>query len=326
MKENITAAKESGSLRRLVQRRESAMFCVLVLIFVGMSVLRPDTFFSQQNFINIMKQISLVAIVAVGQTFILVTGGIDLSVGYSLGLGGIIMAKFMSLGMASPLAILLGVGTCVVIGFLNGLFITKLNLPPFIVTMGMANIARGFTYIITKGFPIAVDNAFVLSVGNDNIGVIPIMAIIMLVIVLVAVYLLGCTSFGARVQSIGGNETASMLSGINVHRYKIKVYSLAGLLCGIAGVIMVGRLNSGNPNAGNSVDMDTIAAAIVGGTALSGGEGSIIGTVFGALLLGVIKNSLVMLDVNMYWQTVAVGSIIIIVCAADYLAQTKKKQ
>ena len=117
-----------------------------------------------------------------------------------------------------------------------------------------------------------------------------------------------------------------MLSGINVKRYKVLVYSLAGLLCGIAGVIMVGRLNAGNPNAGNSFDMDTIAATIVGGTALSGGEGTVVGTLFGALLLGIIKNSLVMLDVNMYWQTVAVGAIIILVCAVDYFAQSKKKK
>ena len=318
--------KARVSFKQIVQRRESAMFIFLVLILVGMSVARPDTFFSTQNFVNILKQISLVAIIAVGQTFIMITGGIDLSVGYSLGLGGIVMTKFMSIGMNSWGAILVGVLTCVLIGLLNGLFITRLNLPPFIVTMGMANIARGLTYIITQGFPISTNNGFVLALGNNSIGMIPIMAIIMLVIVAAAVYLLGYTSFGTRILSIGGNETATMLSGINVKRYKVLVYSLAGLLCGIAGVIMVGRLNAGNPNAGNSFDMDTIAATIVGGTALSGGEGTVVGTLFGALLLGIIKNSLVMLDVNMYWQTVAVGAIIILVCAVDYFAQSKKKK
>lgn len=321
----ITQAHPQSKWKQILQRRESAMFLFLMLILAAMSFARPDTFFSTQNFINIMKQISLVAIVAIGQTFIMVTGGIDLSVGYSLGLGGIMLTKFMSLGMNSWLSIILGVLTCVLIGFLNGLFITRLNLPPFIVTMGMANIARGLTYIITQGFPISTDNEFILALGNNSIGIVPIMAVVMILIVLVSFYLLGYTSFGTRILGIGGNETATMLSGINVKKYKVVVYSLAGLLCGIAGVIMVGRLNAGNPNAGNSFDMDTIAATIVGGTALSGGEGTIIGTLFGALLLGIIKNSLVMLNVNMYWQTVAVGAIIILVCAADYFAQSKRK-
>jgi ribose/xylose/arabinose/galactoside ABC-type transport system permease subunit len=214
--------------------------------------------------------------------------------------------------------------TGILIGFLNGFFITTLKLPPFIVTLGIANIARGFTYIVTKGFPIATENQFVLDLGNGYIGPIPVMTMVMIAVVIAAAYLLRKNTFGLRVLAIGGNETATVLSGINVKKYKVIVYSIAGLLCGIAGIIMAGRLNSGNPNAGLGTDMDTIAAAIVGGTSLSGGEGTIVGTLFGALLLGVIKNSLVLLNVNMYWQTVVVGVVIIAVCALDHFAQSKR--
>ena len=319
-----TEIKTGKYIGRLVQKRESVMFMVLLLIFVVMSIIKSDTFFTVENIFNITKQISIITIIAVGQTFVMMTGGIDLSVGYSLSLSGIMMAKFMSMGVNPALAILIGIMTSVIIGFLNGFFHTTLKLPPFIVTLGLANIARGFTYIVTKGFPISTDSQFVLDLGNGYVGPIPIMTIVMIAVVVIATYMLRKNTFGLRVLSIGGNETAALLSGINVKRYKIIVYTIAGALCGIAGIIMAGRLNGGNPNAGLGTDMDTIAASIVGGTSLSGGEGTVIGTLFGALLLGVIKNSLVLLNVNMYWQTVVVGAVIIAVCALDHFAQSKQ--
>lgn len=313
-----------AKVNTLIQRRESFMLLFIILVFAAMSILKPDTFFTEENLFNILKQISLISIIAIGQTFILITGGIDLSVGYSLGLVGIVMTKFLSLGLDPKVAIVLGLLTGVTIGFLNGFLITTLKLPPFIVTLGMANIARGFTYVITKGFPIPLDNEFISVLGNGYWGAIPIMTIIMLILVLIAHFTLSSTTFGNRVLGIGGNETATLLSGINVKKYKIMVYTIAGFLCGIAGTIMVGRLNGGNPNAGLNFDMDSIAAAIVGGTALAGGEGSIVGTLLGALLLGTIRNALVLLNVNMYWQTVVVGVIIIAVCGIDNFAQSKK--
>ena len=172
--------------------------------------------------------------------------------------------------MNSWLAILLGVLTSVLIGFVNGAIITTFQLPPFIVTLGMANVTRGLSYIITKGFPIAVENPFVLELGNGYWGPVPIMAVIMIVLVALAVYLLGSTRVGTRIIAIGGNETAAVLSGINVRRYKTMVYTLTGLLCGITAVIMVGRLNAGNATAGQNFDMDSLAAAVVGGTAMAG--------------------------------------------------------
>lgn len=308
----------------MIQKRESGMFAILTVIVIIMSLVRPDTFFTSENLFNITKQISIITIVAVGQSFILMTGGIDLSVGYSLSLAGIVMAKMLTLNMPAPVAIALGMLTSLFLGALNGTLITFLKLPPFIITLGTANIARGLTYIITKGFPIAVNTPFVIELGNGYWGPIPIMTVVMVVIIVLGSYFLRKSTFGLRVLSIGGNETATLLSGINVRRYKIFVYSIAGFLCGVAGIIMAGRLNGGNPNAGQSTDMDTIAASIVGGTSLSGGEGTIIGTLFGALLLGIIKNAMVLLNINMYWQTVVVGFVIIAVCALDKLTHTKR--
>lgn len=308
----------------MMHKRESAMLAVLVFLFLIMSLVRPDTFFTSENLFNITKQISIITIVAVGQSFILMTGGIDLSVGYSLSLAGIVMAKFFTMPIPPGAAIFLGVLTSLGLGAVNGYLITLLKLPPFIVTLGIANIARGLTYIITRGFPIAIKNQFVLDLGNGYLGPIPIMTIVMFIVIIIAAYLLRKTTFGLRILSIGGNETATLLSGINVRKYKVLVYSTCGLLCGIAGVIMAGRLNAGNPNAGQSTDMDTIAASIVGGTSLSGGDGTIIGTLFGSLLLGVIKNAMVLLNINMYWQTVVVGVVIITVCAFDQFAQSNR--
>lgn len=317
--------KKPNALKSLALKRESTMVLILIVIFAVMSVARPDTFKTEDNLFNLLKQISLISIIAIGQTFVLATGGIDLSVGYSLGLAGIVMAKLFTLGINSWAAIILGLLTSVLIGFVNGLIITTFNLPPFIVTLGMANVARGLTYIMTKGFPIALDNQFVWALGNGYWGPVPIMAVVMIVLVIISAYLLDSTRFGTRVIAIGGNETAAMLSGINVKRYKTMVYTLTGLLAGIAGVIMVGRLNAGNPNAGLNFDTDSIAAAVVGGTSMAGGDATMIGTLLGALLLGVIKNALVLLNVNMYWQTVVVGAIIIVVCIFDSYTRAKRK-
>ncbi len=313
----------SGIIKGLFARRESGLFMLLLIICTGMSIAKPDTFFTSDNIFNIFRQVSIIAIIAVGQTFVMISGGIDLSIGYNLALCGIVLSYFIKLGINPYAAISLGVLTGIIVGWLNGVMITKLKLPSFIVTLGMANIARGVIYVITKGFSISVDHPFVIGVGNGSIASIPILSIIMFIIVLIGAYVLDNTVFGTRVKAIGGNELAAKLSGIKVNRCKIAVYTLTGVLAAIGGLIIVGRLYAGNPNAGANFEMDSIAATIVGGTSLAGGEGTILGALLGALLLGVIKNSLVLLNVNMYWQTVAVGSIIIVVCAIDQFTKRK---
>lgn len=320
---NVSAGKKIA--KALFGQRESGLFILIVLLLVFLSAARPTTFFTTENLFNILKQVSLVTIVAVAQTLVMVSGGIDLSVGFSLGLSGVLLAFFIQEGMDPVFAVVLGVTASVLAGFLNGVIITKLRLPPFIVTLGIAKIVRGVMYVVTRGYPIPVRTPFIIWSGNGYAGPIPVPTIFMLAIVAVGMYLLMRTVFGNRLKAIGGNETAARLSGINIHSNKISIYALTGLLCGIAGVIMVGRVNAGNPNSGLNFDLDSIAATIIGGTSLAGGEGTVLGTLLGAVLLGVIANGLVLMNVSMYWQTIVAGVIIIGVCALDALTRGTRR-
>ena len=325
----LTADVQQNNLKNIVKKireqRMSGLVALLILILVVMSIIKTDTFFTTQNLFNILKQVSIVSIIAIGQTFIMVSGGIDLSVGYSLGLSGVIMAFSIKAGLPTPIALLAGLSTGTLVGLCNGLIITRFRLPPFIVTLGMAKIARGVMYVITRGYPIPVRDPFVIALGNGYLGPVPILTIVMLVLVALGAFILSDTVFGNKTKAIGGNELAARLSGIKIKKHKIMIYTMTGLLCGIAGIILAGRVNSGNPNSGINFDLDSIAAAIVGGTAMSGGEGMIVGTLIGALILGVIRNALVLLNISMYWQTVVAGIIIIAVCALDNISHQKSR-
>jgi ribose/xylose/arabinose/galactoside ABC-type transport system permease subunit len=311
-----------SAAKTLRQSREIGLVVALALIGAALSLSTP-VFFTAENLLNVVKQVTLVTIVACGQTFVLTSGGIDLSVGSVLGLSSIIMSWTIVHGLPTAAAIAVCLAFGAAMGTFNGVLITRLALPPFIITLGMQSVARGLINVITKGYPIMFDNPFIISLGQGSWGALPIMVVFMPVAVLICHWVFNYTVFGGRVRAIGGNETATRLSGINVVKNKVMTYALCGLLCGVAGLIITGRLNSGNPNAGLNFDMDSIAAVIVGGTALSGGSGTIIGTMLGALLMGVIRNGLVLLKVNMYWQTVATGAIIIVVCAIDSLSKKK---
>ncbi len=307
--------------RTVLRQRESGLFFLILLILVVLSLARPTTFFTSHNLFNILKQVSLVTIIAVGQTLVMVSGGIDLSVGFNLGLSGVLLAFFIQGGMNPIPAVVIGVLASVITGLMNGVIITKLRLPPFIVTLGVAKIVRGVMYVVTRGYPVPVRTKFIIWVGNGYLGPIPIPTIFMLSVVAIGAYILTRTVFGNHAKAIGGNELAARLSGISIDVNKIAIYTLTGLLCGIAGVIMVGRVNAGNPNSGLNFDLDSIAATIIGGTALAGGEGTVIGTLLGAVLLGIIANGLVLLNVSMYWQTIVAGVIIIGVCGLDTLTR-----
>jgi ribose/xylose/arabinose/galactoside ABC-type transport system permease subunit len=328
---NPTAEGERGGAASaitgvLTRNREIGLALLVAIIVAGLAVARPDTFFTVNNLFNILKQVSLVTIVAVGQTFVIVSGGIDLSVGMSLGLSGVIASLLIQDGASPAAGIAVGILASVIVGGANGLITAKLRLPAFIVTLGMAKIARGVMYVTTRGYPIPTTTQAIVWLGNGYVGPVPVPTILMLVTVIAGTFVLTKTSFGNRVRAIGGNEIAARLSGVNVEGTKIAVYVLAALLSAIAGIAMVGRVNAGNPNSGLNFDMDSIAAAIIGGTSLAGGSGTIIGTLLGALMLGVLSNGLVLLNVNMYWQTIVAGTIILVVCIIDALSRRGRRK
>ena len=313
------------SLRSIWKYRETGLALILILMCAVLSVV-TTTFFTSDNLINILKQTTLVCIIAIGQTFVIISGGIDLSVGQSMTLGSMVLAYSLKGGYPLILSMLLAIVASMAVGFSNGALITKLHLPAFIITLGMTNIVKGIILVLSEGNIVLLNNDVIADIGRGSLGPIPWMVMFLVAIAAVCIFLLNKTVLGNRVKAVGGNETAAKLSGIAVDRTRILVYTLAGLLCGIAAIIVTGRLNGGNPNAAGTYDMDSIAAVIVGGTALSGGAGSIVGTVLGALLMVLIRNGLVLLRVNIYWQTVAIGVVIIAVCAIDAFTNARKQQ
>ena len=305
------------------KHRETGLALILLVLCVILSV-TTKSFLTVDNFFNILKQATLVAIIAIGQTYVIIAGGIDLSVGYSMTLCSMILAYSLQAGIPVLASSVFGIGCSVLVGLVNGILITTLNIPPFIITLGMANIVKGIILVMSEGYICSLSEPLIINIGQGTVGPVPIMVIILIFLIVIFAFILSQTVFGNRVKAVGGNELAAELSGIKKNKIRIYVYLLCGLLCGIAGIIITGRLNGGNPNAAGTYDMDSIAAVVVGGTAMAGGSGSIVGTMLGSLLMILIRNGLVLLRVNMYWQTVALGAVIIVVCAIDAMSRRKK--
>ncbi len=318
-----TTMSKRISLKQFGRQRESGL-TLIVLLMAAVLAIVADGFLTTDNIFNVLKQTTLVMIVAIGQTYVITSGGIDLSVGQTMTLSSMVLSYLLSFNFGLPWAILAGVLASVLVGVLNGVMVTGLNIPPFIITLGMSNIVRGIILVMSKGYIVSLDNPFIAELGQGSVGPVPIMVLFMPVAVIIMAFTLNKTVFGNKVKAVGGNETAATLSGIKVKRTRILVYTISGLLCGIAGIIVTGRLNGGNPNAAGTYDMDSIAAVVVGGTSFSGGSGTVVGTMLGALLMILIRNGLVLLQVNMYWQTVAIGCVIIMVCALDGYTQKNK--
>ncbi len=307
-----------GKLQSLI-----ALF-ILCVVFGLLS----DKFFTVANGLNVMRQISVNICIAVGMTLIIITAGIDLSVGSVLALCGAITAGLLKNGIALPSlnlfigfsilgAILAGIIIGCLLGFFNGFVITKFKVPPFVATLAMLNIARGLTMLYSNGFPISsFDSSFTFIGGGWLLG-LPVPVWIAAVIVVAAIVVTKKIKLGRYIFAIGGNENAAKLSGININRVKILVYTIAGALAAVGGIIVTARLDSAQPNAGTSYELDAIAAVVIGGTSLSGGRGSIWGTVLGALIIGVLNNGLVLLDVSPFWQQVVKGGVILLAVIID---------
>ncbi|ARK22327.1 ribose ABC transporter permease [Sporosarcina sp. P26b] len=290
----------------------------LLLIIVIISVMSPS-FLTLNNLFNVLRQVSINALIAFGMTFVILTGGIDLSVGSILALTGAVTAGMMSGGMDPILAMLLGVLLGVLLGAINGLIIAKGKVAPFIATLATMTIFRGLTLVYTEGRPISgLGDSFTFQMlGKGYILGIPVPVVTMAISFAVLYFILKKTTFGRRVYAVGGNEEASRLSGINVDRIKIYVYSLAGGLTAIAALILTSRLNSAQPTAGNMFELDAIAAVVLGGTSLTGGRGWIVGTLVGALIIGVLNNGLNLIGVSSFFQQVVKGAVILIAVLLD---------
>jgi len=299
----------------------------LFLLCLGLSLL-SDKFLSVSNLWNVMRQISVNICISTGMTLIVLTAGIDLSVGSILALCGAITAGLLKNGIEIPSnnlyigftllgAILAGVLTGSLLGAFNGWTITKFKVPPFVATLAMLTIARGLTMLWTQGFPISGLGDTFLYLGTGWLLGIPVPVWISGIIVLIAVFITNKTRLGRYIYAIGGNESASKLSGIDVNKVKIMVYTIAGALAAIGGLMVTSRLDSAQPNAGISYELDSIAAVVIGGTSLSGGRGSILGTVQGAIIIGVLNNGLVLLNVSPFWQQVVKGLVILMAVIID---------
>src|SRR5690625_695905 len=290
----------------------------LIVITVSLGVL-SDTFFTLSNIFNLLRQVSVNALIAFGMTFVILTAGIDLSVGSLLALGSALTAGLLASGMDPMLAVFIGLLIGLALGAVNGLIITKGKVAPFIATLATMTIFRGATLVYTDGKPITgLSDSFTFEmIGKGYVFGIPFPVIIMLIIFFILIFLLQNTVFGRQVYAIGGNEEASILSGIKVDRIKIWIYSLVGMLSVLAGIIMTSRLNSAQPTAGTSYELDAIAAVVIGGTSLAGGRGRIAGTLIGVLVSGVIDNGLKLLNVSSFYQKIVKGGVILVAVLLD---------
>jgi ribose ABC transporter membrane protein len=292
----------------------------LVIFSIIVSLIN-DRFMTGSNILNILRQTSINSIIAAGMTFVIITGGIDLSVGSTLAISGAVVATLIALGLNPFIAILGALLSGTFIGLLNGVIIAKGKLQPFIVTLATMTIFRGVTLVFTDGKPVSAGyekNAeFLTTIGNGYILGIPIPIIIMIGVFIMGYFILTQTTLGRYVYSLGGNEEATKLSGVNTDRIKILVYGISGLLAALAGIIITARLSSAQPTAGSGYELDAIAAVVLGGTSLAGGVGTILGTVTGALIIGVLNNALNLMNVSSYYQLLAKGVVILIAVLID---------
>ncbi|WP_442870461.1 ABC transporter permease [Aneurinibacillus sp. Ricciae_BoGa-3] len=300
------------------------MLLILIALMIFMSVLSSN-FLTSDNLLNIVRQMSVVGIVAMGVTMVIITTGIDLSSGSVIALVSVSVATFAHPG-SYPLilTIVIGLGIGLLVGVVNGTIIAKGNIAPFIVTLGTMTAARGAAMLLTDGRPVGDLSDSFQFIGQGDLLGIPVPVIIFGLVGVISYILLNKTKFGKRVYAIGGNEQAAVIAGINVDKFKILIYGFAGLLSAVGGIILTSRIASGQPTAGLMYEMDAITAAVIGGTSLSGGIGTIGGTIIGALIIGVMNNGLDQLNVSSYWQQILKGAIITVAVLIDSRKNRRK--
>lgn len=311
-------ARKGVQFRALVG--ELGISIALVIEIALFAILSPY-FFTAENILNVTLQTSITAIIAAGMTFVILTGGIDLSVGALVAMSGVIATTILKLdysfGVVFPLALLVGVIVGMFSGSVAGMFITKFHITPFIVTLALMTVWRGAAYMFTDGRPVwGLPDAFSF-LGSGRVFSVPVPTIIMVAVFILAYIVLTKTRFGRYVYAVGGNSEAARLAGIETNKILFIVYMISGGLAALSGVLLASRMNSGQPNAGLMYELDVIAAVVVGGGSLYGGKGSIVGTFIGAMLIGVLRNGLNLLNINSYIQMVVLGCVILLAVMLD---------
>lgn len=300
---------------------------IALIILMAVITIINSNFLTANNLLNLLLQVTSNALIAFGMTFVILTGGIDLSVGSILALSSALTAGLLGSGMPVTLAILISLIMGCILGMMNGLLISYGKLAPFIVTLATMTIFRGATLVYTNGNPITkgLSDTFLFQfLGQGYIVGIPFPVIIMFIVFIVLYVLLHKTAFGKSVYAIGGNEKAAYISGVKLNKVKIIIYSISGIMASISGLIITSRLSSAQPTAGASYEMDAIAAVVLGGTSLSGGKGRILGTLIGALIIGVLNNGLNIIGVSAFWQQVVKGVVILIAVLIDRFKVVKQ--
>jgi len=321
----MEAVLSKNNYKQTLSRFQSLIALFILCVVIS---LLSDKFLTATNIWNVMRQISVNICLSVGMTLVVLTAGIDLSVGSVLALCGTITAGLLKNGIEIPSSnLFIGftiVGATVagllagsLLGWFNGWAITKFKVPPFVATLAMLTIARGLTMLWTKGFPISNLGETFAWPGTGWFLGIPLPVWISGIIVFIATIITNKTKLGRYIYAIGGNENAATLSGINIKKIKITVYAIAGLLAAVGGILVTSRLDAAQPNAGTGYELDSIAAVVIGGTSLSGGRGSVLGTVLGAIIIGVLNNGLVLLNVSPFWQQVVKGLVILVAVMID---------
>jgi ribose transport system permease protein len=306
-------------VRMIRGRRESAVFMTLVVIFVGLSFY-SEFFLTSRNLANVARQISVVGIVSLGQALVIICGGIDLSVGSIIGLSAVLTALVAAASGSPLLGIVTALAAGTAVGVINGLLVARVKINPFITTLGTLSVARGAALLVTNGSPVRFNN-WAAWPGYGKIGVLPFQFILLIALSGLVWFFAARTRWGRNIYAVGDNARASRLAGVNVRATRITVFVICGALSGLGGLLLAGMLTNTNPSLGQGYELDVIAAVILGGVAMSGGRGSVPGVVVGAALMGLLRNAFVLLNVSGYWQTIAIGLVVILAVGADSITR-----
>lgn len=311
--------RAQSTLRQLARWWDKVGIIAVLLVLIVVMAIFADNFLSIDNGLNVARAVSINAILAAGMTMIIITAGIDLSVGSILAVSGVTGVLLFTAGIPTPLALFGGVAAGALSGFINGALVAWLALPAFIVTLGSMTYLRGTAYSLLDGQPLIANQLGYRAIGNGAIAGIPIPVVVMIAVYAVFWFLLERTKFGRHVYAVGGNAEAARLAGINVKRVLLAVYTIAGAAAGLAGIIFSARVLSAQPTAGTGYELDAIAAVVLGGTSLAGGRGRVIGTLIGALIIGVLTNGLVLMNVPFFYQLIIKGIVIVLAVTLDSL-------